>query len=152
MSQLYGEMDVDQIPDNPFNIDEEGSYTGNVSKSEMRTTQGKGDEPGLTKWVITYEDTDEDSAQFGKNASEWLTTYPDMTPDDLAELAPADRKQVIRDLSRVKNRLKSLGFEDGQVSSVEDVVGIDVEFVIVKQTDKNDDEKHYFNIKFVKAL
>jgi hypothetical protein len=151
MSELYGEFDVDEIPDNPFNIDEEGEYTGIVSKSEIRTTQGKGDDPGLTKWVVTYEDTDEDSSQYGKNVSEWLTIYPDLTSADLAELDPSDRKQVIRDLSRVKNRLKSLGYENGQVSSVEDVTDTEVEFVVVKQTDKNDDEKHYYNVKFVKA-
>lgn len=147
---LFGKLDVDQVPDDPFAVGE-GTYSGIVSSAQTRQTQ-----EGVDKFIVNYEVQEpEDSEYVGNNASEWFTYYPDLTESDLAEMDPRDRQQVNRDMASLKRRLKHLGLDDEQLDLeaeeiAELITGVAVDFAVGAKPDKNDPDKIYYNIKYVR--
>lgn len=144
---IFGSLDVDDIPDDPYFTDE-GVYKGVVSRAETTTTRA-----GLDKIVIEYTlddyDPDEgDDDYSGNTVSEWYDHYPHITKSELTSMDPKERKKVLLALSRVKNRIKHLGFDpEDENFSLKDT--IDTEVTLGVRVSENDEGRKFSNVRYV---
>ena len=151
MTGIFGSLDIDEIPENPFGLPE-ATYNGFVAKIDTRLTKND-----VNKVIFTYEVDDEDDDQDGNNHQEWLTYYPEMTEEDLNTLPKEEKKRVNRDNSYLKKRFLSLNIDpkDVDLDNLEAHEGIIIEFTIVENEweDKVTKETRTgFNLKDVHAV
>lgn len=148
---IFGSLDVDDIPDDPYFTDE-GVYDAVVTRAETTTTRA-----GLDKIVFEYtlDDYEPDEGEedySGNTVSEWHDHYPHITKSELSSMDPKERKKVIQALSRVKNRIKHLGFDpDNPEFTLKDTIDTEVRVgVRVSESDKEGFEGRKFsNVRYV---
>lgn len=144
MSGLFGKLDVDNIPTNPFWI-KAGTYDAVVQGVRKQQTR-----EGRWKLVIRYAITEDGSEFYGNTAEEWIDFDPDMDEDTYESMSAEEKRALKRALSRIKNRLKMLGVPDLELGDpeldLESLTGVDVQIDIVNRGD--DDE--FVNVQRVK--
>lgn len=114
---LFGKLDADNIPSNPFFI-EKGEYEAEITDAKFNVREGK------RQLLITFSITDENSSYFEYKATKYFDLVdPNLTAEDLALLPAADQREIRRQLSSVKNALcgngrnKGLGVDPDDLNS-----------------------------------
>lgn len=144
MSGLFGDIDANDIPDDPFFI-EDGTYLTTLTEVKKVAVADKPHDGLAFKYVVI----DEDSEFEGNNIQDWKNIYPDLTEDDV-------NPDIRKDLARTKQRLIQLGLSNEEINS-DDVVDILQErvgeefLVTVKNSTSQDGTKSYRNVTFVKV-
>lgn len=140
---LFGDVDVNEVPDDPFFVDN-GTYLATLT--EIKTVaKNSGDGHGLAmKWVIT----DEDSEYNGSNVQDWKNVYPDLTADDVTP-------EIKADLSRLKQRLTQFGVTEEDMDNWDEevaagYVGTEAYITVKNTTNQDDPSKKYRNVTFVR--
>lgn len=120
MSSIFGDLDVANAEDNPFEV-EAGTYEATVTDVQVKPT-AKGDKTGL---ILEYTITDESNN--GKKVSEWKE-IPDKNSPNAARAA-----------SFLKMRLASLGVPEGRMNDLQtdDLMNLDVVVTVTKSTGKD---------------
>lgn len=108
---IFGNLDADKIPDNPFFVGE-GSYTGIIAKAFFYHSDKKDKDQLVIEYKITDADDEENERYKNKVVRDWFDYFPDLTEDDLEDLPPAERGKVEGALSAIKRRL--CGFKQGR--------------------------------------
>lgn len=154
---IFGQLDAESIPDNPFKIDQ-GEYRAVVSNAFYTVNAKKDNQPQL---VIAYSITDKDSKYVGREVRDWLDYFPDITDDNFELLPPDEQARIERALSTIKRRLcgqpkrkpplKGLGVELSDLDENWDpsvLNGTEVDIAVVNSGDNNE----FTNIKWVEAV
>lgn len=142
MTGLFGELDADEVPDNPFYVapDTYHAILSEVSRIEKKDGSGEG---LAFKWVI-----DEPESEYhGNNIQDWKNIYPGLTRD---EVTP----DIKKDNARLKQRLLEMGIPEeemaGLLDSLDSLVGIEAYLTVIETKDKHDPDKVYTNIQKVR--
>lgn len=137
---LFGDIDPEEIPNDPNHVDP-GTYECEVTRAQFVTTND-----GRHGLSLQYTITD-DSDFHGTPIREWKIFYPGITSD---ELTPEIRK----DLSRLKQRLLSLGVPEAAQNSLDpkELLGIRCNVTVYEGTNRNDPTRKYTNVQTVSLL
>ena len=140
MPNLFGEVDADDIPEDPFYV-APGTYDCMVTDATF-VTRKDGQGHGLS---IKYLITNADSEFEGNTIQEWKNVYPDLSPEDITP-------EIKRHLSFVKQRLSQLGVPasemNGILDNLDSLVGIKC-VVNVTETQAQDGSRTYTNVRNV---
>lgn len=136
---LMGNVDPEDIPNDPFYV-APGTYDCIVTDARIQTK-----DDGTTSLVLRYT-IDDDSEFSGNSVKEWKTIFPDLTED---EMTPDIRKE----LSRLKQRLLSLGVPESEMSKLdpEDLKGIECKVTFTENVSSKDPTRKFTNVTFVKV-
>lgn len=147
---LWGSLDVDDIPDDPY-FTGEGVYDAIVTRAETTQTREQKDKVVFEYTIDEYESDDQDDPNYsGNTVSEWMDYFPEMTKSDLAAMTPKERSKVLKKMSRVKNRIKHLdGDPDDENFTLKSL--IDTEVTLGVRIGEDDEGNKYSNVKFVRA-
>ena len=142
MGNLFGDIDVNEIPEDPFHVDD-GTYLSVLT--EVKAVQRNSD--GQHGLAFKFSITEEDSEFEGNTLNAWKNFYPDLTEDDFTP-------EVKKDLSRLKGFLLSLGVPEEDLNefaeNTDQYIGTEY-YVTVKNTvDSKDPSKKYRNITSVR--
>lgn len=147
MSNLFGDIDASEVPNDPFYVAPDTYYCKLVEAKRVvvKNPRPNGAEEGLAfRWQIDESDSPFD----GLNIQDWKNIYPNITKD---ELTPEIRK----DNARLKARLLEMGVPEsemaGLLDNLEDLVGLEAYVTVVETTDKRDPEKKFTNITKVRV-
>jgi hypothetical protein len=114
---IFGELDVDEIADDPFHI-ENGTYRWIVTKSGWNTyTPSDGGKP-YTKANYTVNVNDYDSEFHGKAVPQSFSVYPDLTRDDIDAMSPEERAKLKEAMARHKQFLRGLGVSESEMQEL----------------------------------
>lgn len=140
---LFGEVDVAEVPDDPFHVDD-GTYL--TALTEVKAIQTNSD--GQDKLVLKFSILDEGEF-YGNSVQDYKNFYPEATQEEIE--ANTDMK---KDLARLKQRLLSIGVpvEDmGSFMENHEEYLQNEYYVTVRNTpDKADPDKTYRNVTFVR--
>lgn len=135
---IFGALDVDDIPDNPFWI-EKGEYEAFVSNAYFHTNEKRDNQRQL---VICYKITDKESKFYDKEVRDWFDVFPDLTKEDYNAMPGQDQAKIDRSLGSLKRRLC------GQSDSKYNGLGVDVS----ELSDPNWDPKTLKNKQVIVAI
>ena len=154
---LFGSLDVDDIPDDPY-FTGEGVYDAVVTRAEATETRAGEPKIVFEYTIDEYEPgEDEDGNPLpdysGNTLSEWWDHYPFMTKSELTTMDSKERKKVLTTMSRVKNRIKHLGFDpDDDDFIIKNLVDVEVRIGVRVNEGTGDNEGRKFsNVRYVRA-
>lgn len=98
---LLGNLDLDDVPQNPYWVAEGDDYIAIITKAEFWYNEKK-DENNL---VIQYKISNPESRYYGKPVTEYLRYYPELDKETFKNLPPEEQRQVETDLFSLQNRL-----------------------------------------------
>jgi len=113
---LFGDLDMDEIPENPFFI-EEGYYQFIVTKAqweEYTPNDGSGNVYNNTTYTVTVDVPD--SAYHAKPVQQRFARYPNISRAELEEMEPKAKQDVLAALSRHINFLRGLGLSETEIN------------------------------------
>jgi hypothetical protein len=149
---LFGSLDVDDIPDDPY-FTGEGVYDAIVTRAEATETRA-GDNKIVFEYTIDdYEPEEGEEDYSGNTVSEWWDHYPYMTKAELTTMESKERKKVLTTMSRVKKRIEHLGFDadDGDFI-LKNLVDVEVKLGVRVNDGTGDNEGRKFsNVRYVRA-
>jgi hypothetical protein len=142
MGNIFGDIDVSEIPDDPFWVDD-GTYLAVLGEIKVVENEEK-DTHGLSfNWTITEDDSEFE----GSRVQDWKTTYPNLVPEDVT-------KEIKADLSRLKNRLSQIGVPEEDMNDpdldLNDYVGTEAYITVKNTTNQDDPSKKYRNVTWVR--
>lgn len=139
---LFGELDVDEVPNDPFYVAPD-TYKAVLTEVNRVMTKD-GSKEGLSfKWVID----EPDSEYNGNNVQDWKNIYPNITRDQVTPM-------VKKDNARLKQRLTEMGIPEEDMNSFLDdldkYIGMEAYITVIEQRDKKDPDKRYTNISRIR--
>ncbi len=142
MGNLFGDIDVNEIPEDPFHVDD-GTYLSVLT--EIKAVQRNSD--GQHGIAVKFSITEEDSEFEGNTLNAWKNYYPDLTEEDLTP-------EVKKDLSRLKQFLTQLGVPeedmDNFLENTDDYIGGEYYVTVKNTTDTRDPSKKYRNVTYIR--
>lgn len=113
---LFGDLDIDEISDDPFKIDN-GYYTFVVTKTEWQTFEpNDGTDTKYHNSTYTCAIEDADSPFYSKPVQQRFSRYPDLTRGDLEEMTPKQKQQILDNMARHKQFLKGIGCSETEIA------------------------------------
>lgn len=146
---IFGQLDSDSIPDNPFYV-AEGEYRAQITDAFFQTNK-----KGKQQFVIVYTISDTESEYFNQEVRDWFDHFPDLSRDDYENLSGAEKQAVRRSLSAIKRRLcgtpgtsrRGLGVDAADLDADWDpksLKGIEVDVAVVNSGSDNE----YSNVRW----
>jgi len=130
---LFGDLDMDEIPENPFFI-EEGYYPFVVTKAKwerFEPNDGSGNVFHNTTYTVNIDDPG--SIYNGKPVQQRFARYPDITRAKLEEMNPQDKQKVLESLSRHMEFLRGIGLGETEISVAGDSEDSTIEVVLQRR-------------------
>lgn len=137
---IFGDLDVSDIPDNPFYI-APNTYWCVCTGADRYERDGQ--ESLVIKWAID----EPDSEYHGNNISRWFS-MPDLEGRSWADL-DSDEKKALKFLKFMLRRGFDLSEEEIDSVSNDDLVGKEMYVTTVVTPDKENPEKEYVNVRDV---
>ena len=151
---LFGSLDVNEIPEDPFWVDN-GKYFAVLQSWKKADNEEKNTHGLVMRWQIQEPDSDFD----GSFVDDWKTTYPGLTEEQLEDMEQETKNNCKKDLSRLRQRLTQVGvsvedMEDDNFGDEGDelsaqYVGTEAYITVRNTPDKNVPSRNYRNITFV---
>jgi hypothetical protein len=152
MTGIFGSLDLDQIPEDPFWV-AKGEYRALITNAFYSYNDGK-DEHQL---VIAYTIQSEGDF-FNSPVREWFRYYDNPTEEWMDSLPSSEKAQVIKDLSAIRQRLcgnkrrgtKGLGIDPSELGDFkpEDLINIEVDIAVINRGNDNE----FTNVKWVELV
>jgi hypothetical protein len=151
---IFGKLDADRIPDNPFKIDA-GEYRALITGAFFQYNEKR----DMHQFLIVYTIDDETSKFHGKEARDWFNYYPDMDEATYEILPPAEQRKFDEASSAIKRRLcgvpklnrKGLGIDPADLTPDWNpgvLLNTPVDIGIVNSGDDNE----YTNVQWVSVI
>lgn len=151
--ELWGSLDVDDIPEDPYFVDE-GAYNATVTRAETTETRD-GDAKAIIEYTLDDYEPEEDQEDYsGQSVTEWFDRYPDLTKSELAAMPGSERKEILQKMSRLRNRIGHLGFDlnDPKVAKEFEISHLmDTEVGLTIKVNSGKDGRRFSNVSYVKA-
>lgn len=150
---IFGQLDSDEIPDDPFYI-APNLYDWVVLGASYKDSTYENEDGDVTKTnaVIRLGIDQPDSEYHGQTHSARFTVYPKLTKSDFELMSPDERATVRRNLSNFKVFLKALGLSETEVAKIrrntihEMLLGKHCNAKLVENQDKNDPDRVWRNL------
>lgn len=97
---IFGELDADEIPDNPFWI-AKGEYTAFISNAYFHWNEKREQE----QLVICYKISDSDSKYYKREARDFFDVYRNLTREEWEAMSESEQAQIERSNGAIKRRL-----------------------------------------------
>lgn len=113
---VFGELDVTEISDDPFHIDE-NTYNWVITKAGYKDTK---DSDGITKTnvVVTITVDDTESEFHGKPLTQWHRVFPKLSRSAYRELDADDKATVDQAMSNTKLALRGYGLNESELNQL----------------------------------
>ncbi len=148
---FFGDIDTDEVSGTElvtgtylFTLTDINDYTKEQPNGEKKS------------WLIfTWAVTDDDSDQFGEEMKRWFTIYPNLTNEEFSSLTGAEKLQVKKHITYLKNQLKDIGIDPDRLQDFdtdmlkEKAVGTEAYIDIIVTPQENRDQPFIKTKKFV---
>ena len=167
MTSVFGDLDLDEIPDDPYFI-ENGTYKWRVLSCEYKTAnpteKDKENYPGYyelsgddkkTSIIFNLVVNDPTSKFHGRKQPIYLPVFPRINQALLEELSPEEHGRITDSLSRVKQTLRGFGLSETEIRQFNQETGPDLTVGRLCTAEFNSNEKdgkNYKNVRNIKPL
>lgn len=151
---IFGELDIDEIPDDPFFI-ENGTYTFLITKAAWKTiTSTDGSDPyTLANYGLSVND--ETSEFHGKPVQQTFRVYPTLTREVFKEMTSEQQAEIKTNSSRHKVFLRGFGVSETEMDQLnaettpEMMVGREAtgDYKLNKSTDGSKTYRNIYNLR-----
>lgn len=117
MGGLFGPLNVDEVPDDPYFI-ENGTYQFLVTAASIKTSQSNNSDEKYTNVIFKLKIDQPGSKYHGQPNTQSFRVYPELTAEDYAELDKEDQLKIDRNASNLKVFLRALGFSETSMGSL----------------------------------